>query len=69
MFTLFQNVGLCIPKVRSALGIPKLLKPKLQTAAEPSKFMDIFTKAIDNFREKKVEEIIIHSSKPAKLLK
>lgn len=65
MFTLFQNVALCLPKVRNALGIPKLLKPTLQTA-EPSKFMENFKKAFNNFREKKAEEIIIHTSKPAK---
>jgi len=68
MFTLFQNVAFCIPRVRSALGIPKLSKPSLQMA-EPSKFMENFKKALNNLQAKKAEQIIIHTSKPPKLLK
>lgn len=68
MFTLFQNAALCIPKVRNALRIPKLLNQTLQTA-EPSKIMENFKKSFNNFREKKAEEIIIHTSKPVKLIK
>ena len=68
MFTLLQNVALCIPRVRSALRIPKLLKPSFQSE-EPSKFIENFKKALRNFQSKKYQEIIIHTNKPLKSLK
>lgn len=68
MFTLLQNLALCVPKIRHALGIPKLLKPPAHSV-ETSSFIENFRKALNNFQTKKANEIIIHSSKPAKLLK
>lgn len=63
-----QNLIMSIPLVRSYLGIPKLLKPSTQIESS-SKIMDNFREALNKFQAKKSNNIIIHSSKPAKLFK